>query len=210
MSAAGRRPAEAGPPGRGDLLERWLAGVVATPGLTALRDRAEARRVLLDDALRAVELVAGLDGPIVDVGSGGGTPGIPLAASLPDREVTLLEAERRKCDFLELWSVELPNLRVVWGRAEEQPLETYGVAVAKALARPVTAAEWCLPLVRQGGAAVLWVGASAELERVAAVASRLAARLEPGPPGLLVLRKTGPTPAGFPRRAGMAKKRPLA
>jgi 16S rRNA (guanine527-N7)-methyltransferase len=154
--------------------------------------------------------VAGLDGPIVDVGSGGGTPGIPLAASLPEREVTLLEAERRKCDFLELWSGELPNLRVVWGRAEEQPLETYGVAVAKALAPPVTAAEWCLPLVREGGAAVLWVGHSAEPERVAAVASRLAARLEPAPPGLLVLRKTGPTPAGFPRRAGMAKKRPLA
>jgi len=210
LSAAGGSRAEAGPPARGDLLERWLAGVLATPGLTALRDPVEARRMLLDDALRAVELVASLDGPIVDVGSGGGTPGIPLAASLPEREVTLLEAERRKCDFLELWSGELPNLRVVWGRAEEQPLETYGVAVAKALARPVTAAEWCLPLVRQGGAAVLWVGGSAEPERVAAVASRLAARLEPGPPGLLVLRKTGPTPVGFPRRAGMAKKRPLA
>ncbi len=158
MSATGRSHAGAGLPGRDDVLERWLAGVLATPGLTALRDPVEARRMLLDDALRAVELVAALDGPIVDVGSGGGTPGIPLAASLPEREVTLLEAERRKCEFLELWSGELPNLRVVWGRAEEQPLETYGVAVAKALARPVTAAEWCLPLVRQGGAVVLWVG----------------------------------------------------
>ncbi len=146
----------------------------------------------------------------MDVGSGGGTPGIPLAASLPAREVTLLEAERRKCDFLERWTVELPNLHVVWGRAEEQPPETFGVAVAKALARPVTAAEWCLPLVREGGVVVLWVGPSVEPDRVALVADRLAARLEEGPAGLLVLRKLGPTPPGFPRRTGMARKRPLA
>src|SRR4029078_3268160 len=103
---------------------------------------------------------------------GGGTPGIPLAAVLPDREVTLVEAERRKCDFLEQWPTAVPNLRVVWGRAEEQPLEGYGVAVAKALAHPPTAAEWCLPLVREGGLVVLWVGESAEPQRVAGGAGR--------------------------------------
>lgn len=192
------------------LLDRWLEAVVATPGLTAIRDLAEARRVLLDDALRGAPLVAREEGPIVDVGSGGGTPGIPLAAALPDRDVTLLEAERRKCDFLERWTTELPNLRVVWGRAEEQLVETYGVAVAKALAHPATAAEWCLPLVREGGVAILWVGPSVDEARVTAVAERLGARPEPAPAGLLVLRKTGPTPPGFPRRPGMARKRPLA
>jgi len=192
------------------VLERWLEAVVASPGLTALRDPAEARRVLLDDALRGLELVRAETGPVVDVGSGGGTPGIPLAASLPDREVTLLEAERRKCDFLRPWEAELPNLRVVWGRAEEQPVDEYGVAVAKALAHPPTAAEWCLPLVRQGGAAILWVGPSVEWERVARVAGQLAGELEDAPDGFLVLRKTGPTPKGFPRRPGTAKKRPLA
>lgn len=192
-----------------DLLDRWLAALVATPGLTALRDSTTARRVLLDDALRGVELVAAESGPVIDVGSGGGTPGIPLAASLPDRTTTLLEAERRKCDFLERWTEELPNLRVVWGRAEEQPLETYGVAVAKALAHPRTAAEWCLPLVREGGAALLWVGPSADPGAVAAIAPRLAARLEAAPAGFMLLRKTGPTPPGFPRRPGRAKKRPL-
>ena len=192
------------------LLERWLEAVVATPGLTALRDPSEARRALLDDALRGVPLVARESGPVVDVGSGGGTPGIPIAASLPDREVTLLEAERRKCDFLERWTAELPNLRVVWGRAEEQPLEAYGVAVAKALAGPPTAAEWCLPLVREGGAAILWVGPSAEPERVAAVAERLGGRLDLAAEGFLLIRKTGPTPPGYPRRPGVARKRPLA
>ena len=183
--------------------------MVETPGLTALRDPVEARRVLLDDALRGVPLVEREDGPIVDVGSGGGTPGIPLAASLPGREVTLLEAERRKCDFLERWTGELPKLRVVWGRAEEQPLETYGVAVAKALAHPPTAAEWCLPLVREGGAVVLWVGPSVELDRLHRAAGSLAAMLERSEDGFAVLRKTGPTPPGFPRRPGVARKRPL-
>jgi 16S rRNA (guanine527-N7)-methyltransferase len=184
--------------------------VLATPGLTALRDRDEARRVLLEDALRGVELVAAMPGPVVDVGSGGGTPGIPLAAALPEREVTLVESERRKAAFLERWTAELPNLRVVWGRAEEQPVEAWGVAVAKALASPPTAAEWCLPLVRESGSVVLWVGPSAEPERVAAAAAQVAGELVPSPAGFLVLRKTGPTPEGFPRRVGVARKRPLA
>jgi len=112
--------------------------------------------------MRGLELVGRLEGPIVDVGSGGGTPGIPLAASIPARDVTLLEAERRKCAFLEQWTAELPNLEVIWGRAEEQPLERYGVALAKALAPPYVAAEWCLPLVGEGGSVVLWVGPTAD------------------------------------------------
>lgn len=124
--------------------------------------------------------------------------------------MTLLESERRKCEFLRRFEPELANIAVVWGRAEEQAPDTYGVAVAKALARPPVAAELCLPLVRPGGAAVLWVGPTAEAAPVARVADRLASRLEASPPGLLILRKEGPTPPGFPRRPGMAKKRPLA
>ena len=184
--------------------------MLETPGLTALRDPVEARRVLLDDALAGVELVSRFDGPIVDVGSGGGTPGIPLAASMPEREVTLLEAERRKAEFLERWMDELPNLRVVWGRAERQATDCYKVAVAKALAHPPVAAEWCLPLVAEGGAVVLWVGPSANVSAVSHVAERIGGVLEEALPGFLVLRKTGPTPPGFPRRPGVAKKRPLA
>jgi 16S rRNA (guanine527-N7)-methyltransferase len=168
----------------------------------------EARRVLLEDSLRSVEVVSGFDGPLVDVGSGGGAPGIPLAVALPEREVTLLEANGRKCDFLRRWAP--PNARVVQGRAEEQEVDAYGVAVAKALAPPVVAAEWCLPLVAPGGAAVLYVGPTADAAAVGRVAERLAARPDESPPGLLVLRKVGPTPPGFPRRPGMARKRPLA
>ena len=166
--------------------------------------------MLLEDSLRAVEHVRGFEGPIVDVGSGGGAPGIPLAAALPEREVTLLEAERRKADFLRGWETELPNLRVVWGRAEEQATDEFGVAVAKALAPPPVAAEWCLPLVRAGGAAILWVGPAAEVDRVARVAEQLAGAPPEDRGGLLVIRKLGPTPEGFPRRPGIARKRPLA
>ena len=191
------------------MIERWLEAVVATPGLTALSGD-DARRVLLEDSLRAVEVVRRFEGPVVDVGSGGGAPGIPLAHALPDREVTLLEASRRKCDFLDRWTADLPNLRVVCGRAEEQPVDTYGVAVAKALAPPPVAAEWCLPLVVPGGAVVLFVGPSAEDDRVARVAERLAAEPAESPAGFIVLRKLGPTPEGFPRRPGAARKRPLA
>jgi 16S rRNA (guanine527-N7)-methyltransferase len=192
------------------ILDDWLAAVVATPGLTSLEAGAEARRALLEDSLRAVELVRSFDGPIVDVGSGGGAPGIPLAAALPEREVTLLEAERRKADFLSGWKERLPNVHVVWGRAEEQEVDAFGVAVAKALAAPPVAAEWCLPLVRPGGAVVLWLGPTAEVDRVARVAEVLAAAPPEDYDGLLVIRKLGPTPRGFPRRPGMARKRPLA
>jgi 16S rRNA (guanine527-N7)-methyltransferase len=191
------------------VIDRWLADLVATPGLTAVSGE-EARRVHVEESLAALDVVRSFEGPIVDVGSGGGAPGIPLAHALPDREVTLLEATRRKCDFLERWARELSNVRVVCGRAEEQPVDAWGVAVAKALAPPPVAAEWCLPLVAPGGAAVLYVGPTAQTERVALVAEQLAADLAEAPPGLLVLRKFGPTPTGFPRRPGVARKRPLA
>jgi len=188
-------------------LDAWFEAVVVAPGMTGLRDPVDARAMLVDDALRAVELVRSFDGPVVDVGSGGGSPGIPLAFALPGREITLLESSRRKCDFLERFAPS--NARVVWGRAEEQEPDTFGVALAKALAQPPVAAELSLPLVRAGGAAVLWVGPTADLSVVARVSALLGGDVPEERNGLVVLRKLAPTPAGFPRRAGAPKKRPL-
>ena len=173
--------------------------MLATPGLTAIRDPALARAVLLDDALRGVGARRGDRGAVVDVGSGGGTPGIPLAVALPE--------PRR--DAARGGAAQVPRSsrpgrrssrtsRVVWGRAEEQEPEQFGVAVAKALARPPTAAEWCLPLVREGGLVVLWVGESAEPERVAAVAERIAGSARAVPAGLARDPQDGPDAAGFP------------
>jgi 16S rRNA (guanine527-N7)-methyltransferase len=157
-----------------------------------------------------VPLVERFPGPIVDVGSGGGAPGIPIAAALPAREVVLLEATRRKCDFLESVARDFPNVRVVCGRAEEQETEQFGVAVAKALAPPPVAAEWCLPLIEVGGAAILLVGPSADAGAVGRVSAQLGGGEPEEHPGQLVLLKVAPTPAGFPRRPGIARKRPLA
>jgi 16S rRNA (guanine527-N7)-methyltransferase len=195
-------------------LERWLDALLGTPGLTSIRDREQAWREHVLDSLQAVPLVARFAGSIADVGSGGGAPGIPLAAAFPARELTLIESQRRKCRFLARFECDFPNLRIVCGRAEEQAIDVFGVVVAKALAPPAIALEWCLPLVEPGGAVILFTGSldrdlgsvarllgggEPELHRVAGSSERL----------LMVVPKLEPTPSGFPRRPGMARKKPL-
>ena len=197
---------------RDERLDRWLAALVETPGLTSIRDPAEARRVHLDSVLPATDLLE--EGPVVDVGSGGGSPGLPLAAARPDLRFDLLEATQKKCRFLEGWAAEFETVEVVCARAEEHGRgggrEAYGTAVARALASPEVAAEWCLPLVRTGGRVVLFVGPTLAEAAVAKAAQELAGELEDGPSGFVLMRKTGPTPERFPRRPGVARKRPLA
>jgi 16S rRNA (guanine527-N7)-methyltransferase len=199
-------------------LERWLEALLARPGLTAVRDRVEAQRVLVDDALAAAELI--VDGPVVDVGSGGGSPGIPIALARPDLQVDLLDANRGKTEFLREASADLPNVEVVWARAEEhgrgRGREAYGTAVAQALAPPPVALEWCLPLVRAGGRVILLAG-DVDVTQAAAAAEQVGGGVpeEIPLPGserrlLLVVPKVEPTPARFPRRPGAARKRPLA
>jgi 16S rRNA (guanine527-N7)-methyltransferase len=193
-------------------LDRWLAALVDTPGLTAVSDPGEAKRLHLESASEAAPLIEG--GPVVDVGSGGGSPGLPLAAARPDLRFDLLESARKKCDFLTRWASEFENVSVVCARAEEHGRgsgrDAYGTALARALAPPPVAAEWCLPLVAPGGRAILFVGPSADEAAVGKAAAELAAEIEAAPAGFLVLRKTAPTPERFPRRPGMARKRPLA
>ena len=196
-------------------LEHWLDALLETPGLTSIRDRESARREHVLDSLEAVPLAARFAGPIADVGAGGGAPGIPLAVAFPEREVTLIESNERKCRFLERFCGEFPNLRVICGRAEEQATDSFGVVTAKALAPPPVALEWCLPLVSPGGAAILFSG---PLDCDLASVARLLGGGEPElhPVGgsrerlLLVVPKLSPTPPGFPRRPGIARKRPLA
>ena len=190
-------------------LERWLDALLETPGLTSIRERSEAHRVHIEESLAALPYIERFPGPIIDVGSGGGSPGVPLAVAVPHRTVTLLEANGRKAAFLERIAEDFPNLRVVRGRAEEQVVDTFGVAVARALAPPPIAAEWCLPLAAPGGAAVLYVGPSADLDAVARVAHQVGGGDPERLPGVIVIPKVAPTPPGFPRRPGMARKRPL-
>jgi 16S rRNA (guanine527-N7)-methyltransferase len=191
-------------------LRRWISLLLSTPGLTAIGDLDEAWRVHVEQSLAALPLIERYDGSVVDVGSGGGAPGFALAAALPERQVTLLEANARKAAFLERIASDFANVHVVRGRAEEQPLEAFGVAVAKALAAPPVAAELCLPLVAFRGAVVLYVGPSADARAVGVVAEKLGGGVPEAHPGLLLVSKIARTPPGFPRRPGMAAKRPLA
>jgi 16S rRNA (guanine527-N7)-methyltransferase len=195
---------------------RWLTALAVTPGLTSIKDPDEARRLHVEDALAAADLLE--RGPVVDVGSGGGSPGIPLAAARPDLGFALLEATRRKCAFLREHTAAFPNVEVVCARAEEHALgqgrEAYGAAIARALAALPVALELCLPLVAVGGLCVLYTGA------VEDDLGRVSAQLGGGTPelvpvrgserrNLVVVRKLEPTPGRFPRRPGTARKRPL-
>jgi 16S rRNA (guanine527-N7)-methyltransferase len=199
-------------------LERWLAALVATPGLTSVRDLDEARRVHLDDALVALPLLG--DGPVVDVGSGGGSPGLPLAVARPDLRFDLLEASAKKCAFLRGAGAEIPNVTVIQARAEDHARgagrDAYSTALARALAPPPVAVEWCLPLVAPGGRLVLFAGET-DVDAAARAAAEVQGRLVDSVAvegsdrrSLLLFEKTGPTPERFPRKAGTARKRPLA
>ena len=197
-------------PSRDARLVAWVEALVSAPGLTAIDDFEEGWREHVERSLSAVDAIRRFDGSIVDVGSGGGSPGIPLAVAFPEREVTLLESQERKVVHLERFAEAFSNVHVARGRAEEHETDRYAVAVARALAAPPVAAEWCLPLVAAGGAVVLYVGPSADPVQVQKVADRVGGGEVSEEPGLLVIPKIAHTPDGFPRRSGVAKKRPLA
>lgn len=185
--------------------------------LTAARD-AEA---LLPHLLDALSLADDVGETLADVGSGGGLPGIPLAIAAGAR-VVLIEAIAKKAAFLAraLATLGLPG-EVVAERAEaagRDPRfrESCASATARAVGAASAVAELTLPFVRVGGCALLQRGAldAAERQAVADAAPMLGAEVsEERPVGgerrILLLRKTAPTPARFPRRAGIPEKRPL-
>jgi 16S rRNA (guanine527-N7)-methyltransferase len=201
-------------------LERYCALVAAADvSVTALRSPEAIRAALVEDALSARRLIGDvLPARTVDVGSGNGSPGIPLAIAY-DAPVTLLEAVGRKGRFLASVCEQLSlPATVVSERSELHARgggrDAYDLALARALAPPPVAVELCLPLVRPGGRVVLWTGAldPALLDPVAGqIGGRVASAVTTtGDRMLVVLEKIGPTPDRFPRRPGMAGKRPLA
>lgn len=201
-------------------LERYCALVAAADvSVTALRSPEAIRAELVDDALSARRLIGDvLPARAVDVGSGNGSPGIPLAIAY-DAPVTLLEAVGRKARFLASVCEQLSiPATIVYERSELHARgsgrDAYDLALARALAPPPVAVELCLPLVRPGGRVVLWTGAldPAVLDPVAGqIGGRVASAVTTTGDRMLVeLEKIAPTPERFPRRPGMAGKRPLA
>jgi 16S rRNA (guanine527-N7)-methyltransferase len=206
------------------ILELQASDPTASTTVRAVKDAVD-RHVA--DSLVAVDLPAVRDARrIADLGSGAGWPGLALAAALPDARVALVESTVRHCRYLEraLAAGRLENAEVVHARAEEWAagLGAHDVVTARALAALPVLAEYAAPLLAHGGVLVAWKGAVAREEASAGAAAAAIVGLEPidvvavdpYPEAerrtLHVFRKIAPTPERFPRRAGMATKRPLA
>lgn len=195
--------------------------------LTRITDEQELVEKHAVDALLGLALLE--DGPIIDIGSGAGVPGVPLAIARPAWSVALVESERRKAAFLDEARAALglaDRVAVHAERAEalgRDPAhrERYGGAVVRAVGSVATCLELTLPLVRVGGRAVLYRGpanAEVELAEARAVAPQLGGgepmvldRVLPSGAArrLLAVPKVGPTPARYPRKPGIPAKRPL-
>ena len=192
---------------------------VRDPAVAVDRHVADSLSALVLDVVRGARRIA-------DIGSGAGWPGLALAAALPSARVALVESAVRHCRYLERAVAEagLGNVEVVHARAEEwgEGIGVHDLVTARAVAALPVLCEYAAPLLAEGGSLVAWKGAvpADELSDGAAAAAVLG--LAAAPPvrvvpyagardhTLHVFRKIAPTPERFPRRAGMAVKRPLS
>lgn len=193
---------------------------------TTVREPALAVDVHLADSLVALDLERVREASqIADIGAGAGFPGLPLAVALPHSKVRLVEGQARKCAFIERVeaAAQIENAEVVCARVEEWPEGTgaHDVVVARAVAAQSIVLEYAAPLLRLGGSLIDWRGRrDPDEELLALKAAELLGlrldsirRVEPyegvRDHHLHVYAKVHETPARFPRRVGMAKKKPL-
>lgn len=178
------------------------------------------------DSLNAVRHLGGVS-TLIDVGTGAGLPGIPIAIACPHIKVTLLDALHKRVGFLQNVIDELGlNAEAVHGRAEDaarmpEYREAFDAASARAVAEMNILSEWLLPFVKPEGRmlALKGPGAEEELERAQNALKQLNAEkiaVHPAPvPGrdwehkIVEIRKNAPTPDRFPRRASAIEKKPL-
>ncbi len=195
--------------------------------LTRIVSRQEAEVAHVGDALTLLPFIPAAATTLVDIGSGGGVPGLVLAIARADLHVTLVESTRKKARFLEesAAALGLANVTVVAERAEtvgQSALrQTFDIATARAVGELVWLAEWCLPLVKKGGKVLAMKGQKIAEELPAArKAIRLLGGSEPAIhpvqlPGtdhlvIVEIKKTGKTDPRYPRAATVAKGRALA
>lgn len=194
--------------------------------LTAITDPRDVAILHLLDSL-ALTGLAGLEGrTVVDVGTGAGFPGVPLAIARPSARVTLLDSLGKRVDFLResCRTLGLDNVECVHGRAEEfagERRETFDLAVSRAVAALPVLCELCLPLVKVGGA--FWAMKSVDTEEeisasktaVKVLGGRIQAVSDYTIPTtevvhrVVCIQKTAPTPKKYPRRFALIKKQPL-
>jgi 16S rRNA (guanine527-N7)-methyltransferase len=213
-----------------EALERFVTLLDLVAGepsaITSVRDPVAGVDAHVADSLVALELPDVRDARrIADLGSGGGFPGLALAIALPDADVALVESVARKSAFLHaaVERLELTNVEVVNARAEDWAagLEAHDLVTARALAPLPVLVEYAAPLLRVGGALVAWKGRRDEAEEADGAAAAVATGMgsldirsvSPFPGALerhlYLSSKVSPTPPKYPRRAGMARKRPI-
>jgi 16S rRNA (guanine527-N7)-methyltransferase len=200
-----------------ELLLEWNRSI----NLTGARTLEQVDALIADSGALLAAPWAGIT-RVIDVGSGGGLPAVPLAVAMPEVRFTLLEANARKCAFLEhvAGTLRLANVVIAAGRAEElghRPAlrEQFDRAISRAAARPEVLLELALPFVRTGGDLVAQVNPLDPhlLEPAARLLGGGTPRLDrPAGSGsvLLVVPKLAPTPSRFPRRTGLPGRKPLA
>ena len=203
----------------------YLSEINQVMDLTSVEGEEETARRHFLDSLSLLRVADFRDKRIIDVGSGAGFPGLPLLLAEPSISLTLLDAQQKRVDFLAALCEKLGvSANCVHARAEEAALEAserdgYDFAVSRAVARLNVLAELCLPFVKPGGAFLAMKARDCEEELAEAenALRRLGGRLEAldcfpvaeVPRAVAVVRKTGPTPKGYPRRYAKIKKNPL-
>jgi 16S rRNA (guanine527-N7)-methyltransferase len=210
-----------------DRLALLLELVAAEPSsITAVRDPAQGVDVHVADSLVALELPEVRDARrIADLGSGGGFPGLVLAIALQDARVALVESVGRKVSFLRaaIERLELGNVEAIQARAEAWPegIGEHDLVTARALAPLAVLAEYAAPLLSLGGSLLAWKGARDHAEEADGSAAAAALgmgglQIHPVVPfratrarHLYLSSKVSATPPEYPRRPGIARKRPF-
>lgn len=212
------------------LLFDLLTTVNQNLNLTAIRDERGIIYKHFVDSLSCLRYSGFTDGlSVIDVGTGAGFPGLPLAIVRSDIRFDLLDATQKKIGFVTkaIQDLALSNAQALWGRAEDlgQQIvkrETYGAALTRAVAALATTAELTLPLVRVGGFVLVQKGAEVarEVAEAQGAIRKLGGALEevihlklPGTGDarhLIILRKMEPTPPQYPRKPGVPAKNPLS
>lgn len=195
--------------------------------LTAITEPEEIREKHFADSLAILQWEGLADcRKMIDLGTGGGFPGLPVAITRPQIDVTMLDSAGKKLAFVDDMIAELglANARTLWARAEDAARdadhrEAYDLAVSRAVAPLPVLIEYALPFLRSGGAFVSYKGAAAdEITASARALHELGGEVETTLPYtieggdervLIVIRKTGETPEKYPRRAGKPSKSPI-
>jgi 16S rRNA (guanine527-N7)-methyltransferase len=216
--------------GASERLKRLLSALAAEPDPhTTIRDPAAAVDQHVADSLVALQIEPLRTARFVaDIGSGAGFPALPLAIAMPESAFDLLESATRKVDLISriAASADITNARALAVRAEEwaagEGRAAYDAVTARAVAPLAVLVEYAAPLLRENGLLVAWKGARDEAEEAAGERAGELTGLSPA--GVFAVKpypaarnlhlhlysKQSPTPDRFPRRPGIAAKRPLA